>query len=74
VAATSSSDAAYRELGATGLRAGREVSDVDAVLSAQESQIARLAADGFSNRGIGERLHRIFPKLDITSRARCRLT
>jgi DNA-binding CsgD family transcriptional regulator len=80
IGATSSSDAAYRELRATGLRAGRDVSDVHAVLSAQESQIARLAADGFSNREIGERLYlsprtvgshlyRIFPKLDITSRA-----
>jgi DNA-binding CsgD family transcriptional regulator len=51
-----------------------------AVLSAQELQIARLAAEGLSNREIGERLslsprtvgshlYRIFPKLDITSRA-----
>jgi len=43
-------------------------------------QIARLAAEGLSNREIGERLYlsprtigshlyRIFPKLDITSRA-----
>ncbi|WP_425954051.1 ATP-binding protein [Xylanimonas sp. McL0601] len=50
------------------------------VLSAQELQIARLAAQGLSNREIGERLflsprtvgshlYRIFPKLDITSRA-----
>jgi DNA-binding NarL/FixJ family response regulator len=48
--------------------------------SAQELQIARLAAEGLSNREIGERLYlsprtvgshlyRIFPKLDITSRA-----
>ena len=48
-------------------------------LSAQEWQIARLAAEGLSNREIGERLfmsHRtvgshlyhIFPKLNITSR------
>ena len=50
------------------------------VLSAQELQIARLAAEGLSNREIGERLYlsprtvgshlyRIFPKLGITSRA-----
>jgi DNA-binding NarL/FixJ family response regulator len=50
------------------------------VLSAQELQIARLAADGLSNKDIGERLYlshrtvgshlyRIFPKLDVTSRA-----
>jgi DNA-binding NarL/FixJ family response regulator len=48
-------------------------------LSAQELQIARLAAEGLSNRAIGERLYlsprtvgshlyRIFPKLDVTSR------
>ena len=50
------------------------------VLSAQELQIARLAAEGLSNREIGERLYlsprtvgshlyRIFPKLEVTSRA-----
>ncbi|WP_433294265.1 AAA family ATPase [Actinoplanes sp. CA-030573] len=49
------------------------------VLSAQELQIARLAATGLSNREIGERLflsprtvgshlYRIFPKLEITAR------
>jgi DNA-binding CsgD family transcriptional regulator len=48
-------------------------------LSPQEAQIARLVADGLSNREIGQRLflsprtvgshlYRIFPKLDITSR------
>lgn len=51
-----------------------------AVLSPQELEIARLVADGLSNREIGERLHlsprtigshlyRIFPKLGITTRA-----
>lgn len=50
------------------------------LLSAQELQIAVLAGRGLSNREIGQRLHlsprtigshlyRIFPKLDITSRA-----
>ena len=50
------------------------------VLSPQELQIARLAAEGLSNREIGERLYlsprtvgshlyRIFPKLEITARA-----
>jgi DNA-binding CsgD family transcriptional regulator len=49
-------------------------------LTPQELQIALLAADGLSNREIGERLylsprtvgfylHKIFPKLEITSRA-----
>jgi DNA-binding NarL/FixJ family response regulator len=47
-------------------------------LSAQEPQFARLAAEGLSNRDIGERLcprtvgshlYRIFPRLDIASRA-----
>ncbi|HXT91097.1 MAG TPA: AAA family ATPase [Trebonia sp.] len=48
-------------------------------LSAQELQIARMVAEGMSNREIGERLYlsprtigshlyRIFPKLDVTSR------
>ncbi len=49
-------------------------------LSAQELQVARMAAEGLSNRQIGERLYlshrtvashlyRIFPKLGITGRA-----
>jgi len=49
------------------------------LLSPQELQIARLAAQGLSNREIGQQLflsprtigshlYRIFPKLDITSR------
>ena len=51
-----------------------------ALLSAQELQIVQLAATGLSNREIGQRLflsprtigshlYRVFPKLDITSRA-----
>ncbi len=71
---------ARQELRATGegratLRAGDR-----APLSPQELQIARLAAEGLSNREIGQRLYlshrtigshlyRIFPKLDISSRA-----
>jgi DNA-binding NarL/FixJ family response regulator len=66
------------------LRAGGEASPVSAPavwnsLSAQELQVARMVAEGLSNRQIGERLYlshrtvashlyRIFPKLSITSR------
>jgi DNA-binding CsgD family transcriptional regulator len=65
------------------LRAAGETSQSgpvsDDTLTAQELQVAQLAADGLSNREIGERLflsprtvgshlYRIFPKLDITSR------
>jgi DNA-binding CsgD family transcriptional regulator len=52
-------------------------------LTAQELQIAQLAAEGLSNREIGERLflshrtigshlYRIFPKLEITARSQLR--
>ncbi|MEV0850155.1 LuxR family transcriptional regulator [Streptomyces sp. NPDC049954] len=55
-------------------------SDASRVLSPQQLAIARLAARGLSNRAIGEQLrlsprtvsthlYRIFPKLDVTSRA-----
>jgi DNA-binding CsgD family transcriptional regulator len=72
---------ARRELRAAGERSG----DLDRLqvqvqgLTAQELQIARLAAQGLNNREIGQRmrashrtvgshLYRIFPKLGITSR------
>jgi DNA-binding NarL/FixJ family response regulator len=73
-------DRARRELGATGEASrARNVNSVDE-LTPQELQIARLAADGLSNREIGERLylsHRtvgfhlyhVYPKLGISSRA-----
>ncbi|MEV6110175.1 AAA family ATPase [Streptomyces sp. NPDC051940] len=52
-------------------------------LTAQELQIARLAAEGLTNRAIGERLllsprtigyhlYQVFPKLGVTSRAQLR--
>jgi DNA-binding CsgD family transcriptional regulator len=86
--------ATFEKIGATGwarqasagLRAaGERTSEIEtgssaAALSAQEMQIARLAAEGLSNREIGQQLYlsprtvgshlyRIFPKLGISSRA-----
>jgi DNA-binding CsgD family transcriptional regulator/tetratricopeptide (TPR) repeat protein len=74
---------ARRELRASGERARRRVPEAWAQLSPQELQIAQLAADGLSNREIGERLYlshrtvgshlyRLFPKLGITSRTQVR--
>ena len=64
-------------------RIGRRTPDARDRLTAQELQIAQLAAEGLSNREIGERLflshrtigshlYRIFPKLGITARAQLR--
>ena len=73
-------DRARRELGATGEASGaRRAKTVDD-LTPQELQIARLAANGLSNREIGEQLylsHRtvgfhlyhVYPKLGISSRS-----
>jgi ATP/maltotriose-dependent transcriptional regulator MalT len=71
---------ARQELRATGHTVPRRGPDTRDDLTAQELQIAELAAKGLSNRDIGERLflshrtigshlYRIFPKLGITSRA-----
>lgn len=71
---------ASRELRASGEPSGGREHGATDLLSAQERQIARLAADGLTNREIGQRLYlshrtvgshlyRIFPKLGITSRA-----
>ena len=81
IGAASWAEQARAELRAAGERARRRrrpAVQQRAALSAQELQIARLAAEGLSNREIGERLYlsprtvgshlyRIFPKLDITS-------
>ncbi|GAA4261343.1 hypothetical protein GCM10022255_093610 [Dactylosporangium darangshiense] len=77
---------ARNELRATGVATSRPDTSPgtrSASLTAQEWQIATLAATGLTNKQIGERLflshrtvgahlHRIFPKLGITSRAALR--
>ena len=71
---------AQQELGASGEATRHRGIDVLDQLTPQELQIARLAAEGLSNREIGRRLYlshrtvgshlyRVFPKLGITSRA-----
>ncbi|HVQ17584.1 MAG TPA: helix-turn-helix transcriptional regulator, partial [Actinomycetes bacterium] len=76
-------DRALRELRASGVRPPQRDTHAWTELSPQELQIAQLAAEGLSNREIGERLylsHRtvgthlynLFPKLGITSRAQLR--
>jgi DNA-binding CsgD family transcriptional regulator len=76
---------ARQELRATGERLGARTVDARDRLTPQERQIAELAAEGLSNREIGERLflshrtigshlYRIFPKLEITSRSQLRDT
>jgi DNA-binding CsgD family transcriptional regulator len=70
---------ARRELRASGERSRRRVPEARDQLTAQELQISQLAAEGLSNREIGQRLflshrtisthlYRVFPKLGITSR------
>lgn len=70
---------ARRELRATGESVNRRTLTFQADLTPQESQLARLAADGLSNPEIGTRLFlsprtvqyhlgKIFTKLHITSR------
>ncbi len=81
--ATSWSGRARQELRASGEVIGRRTPDARDRLTAQELQIAQLAAQGLSNREIGDRLflshrtigshlYRIFPKLGITGRGQLR--
>jgi DNA-binding CsgD family transcriptional regulator len=73
------SETARRELRASGERSRRRIPAARDQLTAQELQIAQLAAEGLSKREIGQRLYlshrtisthlyRVFPKLGITSR------
>jgi DNA-binding CsgD family transcriptional regulator len=74
---------ARNELRATGVATTAGPTAPTAALTVQERQIAELAAVGLTNRQIGERLflshrtvgshlHRLYPKLGITSRAALR--
>jgi DNA-binding CsgD family transcriptional regulator len=74
------SDRARRELRASGESSRRRDPTARDQLTPQELQIAQLAAAGFSNREIGERLYlsprtisthlyRVFPKLGVTTRS-----
>jgi DNA-binding CsgD family transcriptional regulator len=72
-------DRAGQELRATGERTRRRLPETRDALTPQELHIARLAAEGLTNREIGKRLflshrtvgshlYKIFPKLGISSR------
>ena len=75
---------AREELRASGETSRKRAPNVRDQLTPSELQIAQMAADGFSNREIGQRLYlshrtvsshlyRIFPKLGITSRSQLHL-
>jgi DNA-binding NarL/FixJ family response regulator len=77
---TSWAERARQELRASGEASRSRSADAIDHLTPQELQIAQLAARGLSNREIGQQLYlshrtvgfhlyRIFPKLDVTSRA-----
>ena len=74
------SNRARRELRASGESSRRRDPEARDRLTAQELQIAQLAAEGFTNREIGARLYlshrtiathlyRVFPKLGVTARS-----
>ena len=76
-------DRAQRELRASGETVRRRREQAWDQLTSQELQIAQLAADGLTNREIGERLYishrtvgthlyQLFPKLGVTSRTELR--
>lgn len=81
--ASAFAERARRELLATGESVRQRAFDVREALTAQEAQIARLAADGKTNSEIGAELfisprtvewhlHKVFTKLDVNSRNKLR--
>nr|WP_202892194.1 LuxR family transcriptional regulator [Kribbella shirazensis] len=81
--AESFAERAHRELQATGATVRKRVVSTHAELTAQEAQIARLAAEGLTNSEIGARLfisphtvdwhlRKVFSKLGIASRRQIR--
>ncbi len=76
-------DSARQELRASGETSRSRAPDARDELTPQEMQIARMAAGGMTNKAIGHKLflshrtvsshlYRIFPKLNVTSRAELR--
>jgi DNA-binding NarL/FixJ family response regulator len=74
---------AEQELRASGETPRRRASDQRDQLTPQELQIAQMAADGLTNREIGQKLflshrtvgshlYRIFPKVGVTARSQLR--
>ena len=81
--ATGFAERARRELEAAGEAVGKHTSEVHEVLTAQEAQIARLAGQGRTNPEIGAELfisprtvewhlHKVYTKLNVTSRGKLR--